>query len=154
VEVNEYFSNENKEHWKDQIALADWRAAKFLLKLLNDMQKFEELLGSNGKLFMLVDKEKIVSFVTLTNQDCIRDKSIFPWLGFLFTYPEYRGKRYSEKLLNYVEKQAKSENNLFVYLGTDHIGLYEKYGYTYLETRKDYWNDETRIYYKKLETLN
>ncbi len=154
MEVNEYFSNENKEHWKDQIALADWRAAKFLLKLLNDMQKFEELLGSNGKLFMLVDKEKIVSFVTLTNQDCIRDKSIFPWLGFLFTYPEYRGKRYSEKLLNYVEKQAKSENNLFVYLGTDHIGLYEKYGYTYLETRKDYWNDETRIYYKKLETLN
>jgi GNAT superfamily N-acetyltransferase len=150
VEVIEYFLDENKEHWKKQVALADWRAAKFLFELLNDMRKFEELLGKGGKLFLLVDGEKIVSFVTLTRQDCIRDKSIFPWLGFLFTYPDYRGNRYSEKLLEYVEEEAKSENYSIVYLGTDHIGLYEKYGYVYLETRKDYWNDEVRIYYKKL----
>lgn len=62
----------------------------------------------------------------------IRDKSMFPWLGFLFTYPDYRGNRYSEKLLKYVEEEAKSENYLIVYLRTDHTGLYEKYGYTYL----------------------
>lgn len=150
VEVIEYFANENKEHWNGQIALADWGAAKFLLKLLNDMQKFDELLGRDGKLFLLVDGEMIVSFVTLTRQDCIRDKSIFPWLGFLFTYPDYRGNRYSEKLLKYVEEEAKAGGHSIVYLGTDHTELYEKYSYTYLETRKDYWNDETRIYYKKL----
>lgn len=49
-----------------------------------------------------------------------------------------------------LDEEAKSENNSIVYLGTDHTELYEKYGYTYLETRKDYWNDEARIYYKKL----
>lgn len=150
MEVIEYFANENKEHWKEQIALADWRAAKFLLKLLNDKQEFDEVLGKDGKLFLLVNEEMIVSFVTLTRQDCIRDKSMFPWLGFLYTYPNYRGNRYSEKLLKFVEEKTKSENHSLVYLGTDHIDLYEKYGYTYLETRKDCWNDETRIYYKKL----
>lgn len=150
MEIIEYFSDENKEHWNEQISLSDWKAAKFLLKLLNDMRKFEELLGSDGKLFLLVDGENIVSFVTLTRQDCIRDKSMFPWLGFLYTYSEYRGNRYSEKLIKYVEEEAKSENHSIIYLATDHIDLYEKYGYTYLETRKDYWNEEARIYYKKL----
>lgn len=50
----------------------------------------------------------------------------------------------------YVEGEAKSENHSIVYLATDHLGLYEKYGYIYLETRKDYWDEETRIYYKNL----
>lgn len=150
MKVIEYFSNENKEHWKEQIALADWGAAKFLLKLLNDTQKFDELLGRDGKLFLLVDVEMIVSFVTLTHQDCIRDISMFPWLGFLYTYPNFRGKRYSENLLKYVEEEARLENHSIIYLGTDHTDLYEKYGYIYLETRKDYLNEETRIYYKRL----
>ncbi|NYB74344.1 GNAT family N-acetyltransferase [Sedimentibacter hydroxybenzoicus DSM 7310] len=150
MKVIEYFTSENKEHWKEQIALADWSAAKFLLKLLNNTQKFDELLGGDGKLFFLLDGENIVSFVTLTRQDCIRDENMFPWLGFLYTYPAYRGNRYSEKLLKYAEEQAISDNHPIVYLATDHIGLYEKYGYTYLETRKDYLDEDTRIYYKKL----
>lgn len=150
MKIIEYFTSENKEHWKEQIALADWGAAKFLLKLLNDTQKFDELLGKEGKLFLLIDAENIVSFVTLTRQDCIRDENMFPWLGFLYTYSNYRGKRYSEKLLNYAEEDAKSDNHSIVYLATDHIGMYEKYGYIYLETRKDYLDENARIYYKKL----
>lgn len=150
MKIIEYFVSDNKEHWKEQILLGDWRAAKFLFKLLNDTQKFDELLGVGGKLFLLVDGENIVSFVTLTRQDCIRDESMYPWLGFLYTYPDYRGNRYSEKLLNYAEEQAKSDNHPIIYLATDHIGLYEKYGYTYLETRKDSSDEDTRIYYKKL----
>ena len=59
MEVIEYFSNENKEHWKEQIALADWGAAKFLLELLNDTQKFNELLGKDG---MLVNRETLSFF--------------------------------------------------------------------------------------------
>lgn len=45
---------------------------------------------------------------------------------------------------------TKSENHSIIYLATDHTGLYEKYGNLYLETRKDYWNDDARIYYKLL----
>ncbi len=150
MKVIEYFTSDNKEHWNEQIAIAEWGAAKFLLKLLNDVQKFNELLGSGGKLFLLVDGENIVSFVTLTRQDCVRDENMFPWLGFLYTYPDYRGNRYSEKLLRYAEEDAKSNNHSIVYLATDHIGLYEEYGYTYLETRKDYLDEDARIYYKEL----
>lgn len=150
MEIIEYFSSENKEQWKKQIGLSDWEAAKFLTELLKNVKKFNKLLGDNGKLFLLIDDKKIVSFATLTQQDCICDKSMFPWIGFLFTYPNYRGNRYGEKILRYIEKYAKSENYSNIYLGTDHIGLYEKYGYVYLETRKDFLNEDTRIYIKKL----
>lgn len=150
MKIIEYFMSDNKEYWNEQIAIAEWGAAKFLLKLLNDIKKFNELLGSGGKLFLLVDGENIVSFVTLTQQDCVHDENMFPWLGFLYTYPDYRGNRYSEKLLRYAEEEAKADNHSIVYLATDHMGLYEKYGYTYLETRKDCWDEEARIYYKKL----
>ena len=150
MKIIEYFSSDNKEHWKGKIALREWSAEKFLFKLLNDTQKFDELLGVGGKLFLLVDGENIVSFVTITRQDCVRDECMYPWLGFLYTYPDYRGNRHSEKLLMYAEEQAMSDNHPIVYLATDRIGLYEKYGYTYLETRKDYFNEDARIYYKKL----
>lgn len=150
MKIIEYFASDNKEHWKEQILLGDWQAAKFLFKLLNDTQKFDKLLGVGGKLFLLIDRENIVSFVTLTRQDCIRDGNMYPWLGFLYTYPDCRGNRYSEKLLSHAEEQVKSDNHSIVYLATDHIGLYEKYGYTYLETRKDYSGEDARIYYKKL----
>ncbi len=60
MKIIEYFSSDNKEHWNEQIAISEWGAAKFLFKLLNDMPKFNKLLGSDGKLFLLVDGENIV----------------------------------------------------------------------------------------------
>ena len=36
------------------------------------------------------------------------------------------------------------------YISTNHIGLYEKYGYTFLETAQDISGSETRIYRKAL----
>lgn len=150
MEVVEYFASESQEHWKKQISAADWKAAEFLIDLLNHTEKFDELLGPGGKLFLLVEGDRIISFATLTHQDCIRDLNMFPWVGFLYTYPDYRGRRYSEVLLRHVEEKARAANYGRVYLGTDHVGLYEKYGYSYMETRKDYRGGKTRIYYKEV----
>jgi len=150
MQIIEYFKDSRKEHWKKEIAKSGWGAADFLVELLEDKDKFDELLGAETKVYLLVDDEKLVTFATLAHQDCIRDESMFPWIGFVFTYPEYRGNRYSEKLINYAEEQAKKDGHSKVYIATDHVGLYEKFGYEYMETRVDYWEDETRIYYKNL----
>lgn len=150
MEVIEYFSDKNRDHWRGQIAQAPWGAAKFLLDLLNDQASFDRLLGRGGRLFLLVEGPALLSFVTLTRQDCIEDQSLFPWLGFFFTFPQYRGRRYGQRLLQYVENLARSEGNTHIYLGTDHRGLYEKYGYTYWESRPDFRHAETRIYKKSL----
>lgn len=150
MQIIEYFEDNRKEHWEKEIAKADWGAANFLLELLADRKKFNELLGEETKLYLLVDDEKLVSFTTLSHQDCIRDESMFPWIGFVYTYEDYRGHRYSEKLINYAEEQAKKDGHSKAYIATDHVGLYEGFGYTYMETRVDYWGDESRIYYKEV----
>ena len=41
------------------------------------------------------------------------------------------GKRFSEELIKYILRVAKSEGNEYVYLSTNEIGLYEKYGFTF-----------------------
>lgn len=38
----------------------------------------------------------------------------------------------------------------YTYISTNHIGLYEKYGYTFLETAQNISGGETRIYRKAL----
>lgn len=137
---------ENKEYWIEQIRAQDWGAAKFLADILKQ-NKVGELLGG-GDIFILADGEKLVSFCTLTKNDCVKDDSLFPWIGFLFTVPEYRGQRCSEKILDAAYRQAMEQGADKVYLATDHIGFYEKYGFTYLETRIDIYDEESRIYYK------
>jgi GNAT superfamily N-acetyltransferase len=141
-----YNEAENKQHWIDEIRKCDWGAAKFLADIL-EQNRVEELLGG-GEVFILADGEKIVSFCTLTKNDCIKDDGLFPWIGFLFTREEYRGHAYSGLVLDAAYDLAMKNGHERVYLATDHIGFYEKFGFTYLENRIDIYGDDSRIYVK------
>lgn len=147
MEIFDYFSTEQRS-WIDKIRVCDWGAAKFLADLL-EQNKFHNVLG-NGSLFIMADGDKLVSFCTLTCRDCIKDDALFPWVGFVFTAPDYRGKRYSGEVIEAACKRALRQGFDKVYLATDHIGLYEKYGFTYMESRTDIYGEESRIYFRKL----
>ncbi len=140
-----------QKQWIDKIRACDWSAAKFLANLL-EQDKFHEVLGE-GNLFLMVEEENVVAFCTLTRKDCIDDDSLFPWIGFVFTSQEYRGQRYSGVVIDYACNKAKEQGFDKVYLATDHIGLYEKYGFSYIESRMDVYNEMSRIYCRKLYGL-
>lgn len=146
MEILELKTINEQKVWADRIRLCDWGAAKLLADLI-EQDKFHELLGV-GSLFIMADGEKLVSFCTLTQRDCIKDDTLFPWIGFVFTAPEYRGNRYSGKLIEYACNKAKEQDYKKLYIATDHIGLYEKYGFTYIESRTDIYGEEARIYYR------
>lgn len=135
--ILEYFKN------------CEWGAAKFLYSLIIE-DRLYNVLGNDTKVIVLVDDEKVVSFATYANQDCVDDKSLYPWIGFVYTDEAYRGKRYSQKVINYIIDLAKKDEHSNIYLATDHIGFYEKYGFKYMETRIDIYNEESRIYYYAL----
>lgn len=137
---------QNKDGIIKQIRAFDWDAAKFLADIL-EQNRFDQLLGG-GDLFIMLDGDGVVSFATLARNDCVKDDTRFPWIGFVFTAPEYRGHRYSEKIIDAAYNEAIERGHSRVYLATDHIGFYEKYGFTYLETRIDIYNEESRVYYK------
>ena len=123
----------------------EWGAAKFLYELI-DNDTLNKTLGDNTKIIVLLDGENVVSFATYAKQDCIDDKSLYPWIGFVYTDEKYRGNRYSEKVIEYITGLAKKDKYSSLFLATDHIGLYEKYGFKYIESRIDVYNEESRIY--------
>ena len=122
-----------------------WGAGQFLLRQLED-RKFDETLGGPGQIFFLLDGENVVSFLTLTVQDCIDMPDFTPWIGFVFTFPEYRGHRYAGLLLDHARKCATSDGFPFVFLATNHTGLYEKYGFSYWGNLPDIHGEDSRIY--------
>lgn len=145
----DFFLSDQQEALIEKIGKADWGAAHLLARILKE-GSFYRLLG-DGTLYLLMDGDNPVSFVTLTQQDCVDDKTLSPWLGFVYTYPEYRGHRYSETLLSLASEEARKQGHRKVYLATDHVGLYEKYGFTYWESRIDIYKEECRIYIRNLE---
>lgn len=147
MEIIEYFKNQDKD-WIDKIRKCDWGSAWFLADLL-EREKFQETVGG-GELFIMADGDRLAAFATLANKDCINDDSLFPWVGFVFTAPEYRGHRYSGEVIDYACSKAKNQGYNKVYIATDHIGFYEKYGFTYIENRIDIYGEDGRIYYKDI----
>ena len=149
MKIVSYFESENPAELAEKLAAVDWRAAGFLVTLLRE-GRFYEMLGGWGDIYLLMDGENIVSFATLTGQDSVRDESMVPWTGFVYTAPEYRGHRYAGRVLAHAEHVAAEKGYRRLYLSTDHVGLYEKYGYAFLENRRDLWGDDTRVMYKDL----
>jgi GNAT superfamily N-acetyltransferase len=149
MEIINFFDSKNQPELIKKIAGCDWSAARFLVELLQK-DTFNNTLGGWGKLFMLMDGENLVSFLTLTGQDAVRDEAITPWIGFVFTQPAYRGHRYAGLLLGHGESCAAQMGYRKVYIATDHVGLYEKYGYAYQENRVDIWGSDMRVLYKAL----
>lgn len=149
MDIIEYFSTDNKEYWLSKIKESDWRAGQFLYELLKN-NKLKELVGENTKVLMLVDGENLVSFCTLADKDDIQPTRLTPWIGWVYTFPDYRGHRYVGKLLSYAETLAKTDGMRNIYISTNHEGLYEKYGYEFYEMMKDMHGEDSRVYVRHL----
>lgn len=149
MKVIEYFTSNDKVHWLEEIAKADWGAAKFLHQLLSE-GKLKETIGDSALVPLLTDGEKLVSFCTFAPLDDVQPTELSPWIGFVYTAPEYRGHRYAGEVLNWAESVATVMGREAVYISTDHTGLYEKYGYEFFRTAKSVGGEKTRIYRKEL----
>ena len=62
----------------------------------------------------------------------------------------FAGESMARNKYTYYASKAKKDGYKTVYIATDHIGLYEKYGFSYSESRTDIYNEESRIYFKEI----
>ena len=149
MKIIDYFLTNDKDWWLTQIQKSDWSAGQYLYKLLKN-NLLKNLVGEKTHLFLLVDDGELISFCTLAEKDDVQPTELTPWIGWVYTFPKHRGHRYAEKLLAHAETVAKQEGMSGVYISTNHTGLYEKYGYTFLQTATDIGGDPTRVYKKDL----
>lgn len=148
MQIIDYFQDSHQSRWLWQIAACEWRAAKFLAELLQT-EHFHAAAG-RGTVYLLVDEGRIASFLTLSERDCIANPDWSPWIGFVHTAPEYRGRRLAGRLIEHACVKAREHGAHRVYIATDHVGLYEKYSFTYLESRKDIYGEDSRIYVREV----
>jgi GNAT superfamily N-acetyltransferase len=149
VKVIEYFSAEHKEYWLSKIKASDWDAGQYLHRLLKE-QMLGELVGPRAEVLLLVDGQELISFCTLADKDDIQPTELGPWVGWMYTFPTHRGHRYAGQLLRHAEELAKADGADTVYISTNHVGLYETYGYEFLRIMKDIDGQDSRVYVKYL----
>ena len=148
MDIINYFTTDNKEYWLAKIGKCDWGAGQYLCELIRN-DTFFDMVGQNSRLLMLVDGDELISFCTLAQMDDIQPTKLTPWMGFVYTFPEYRGHRYMGRLFEEIGKILKEEGYSKVYISTDYEGLYEKYGCTFMTEAKALSGDDSRIYVKE-----
>ena len=151
MKVIDYFESDRKEHWLSEIKKSDWSAGAFLYRLLSE-ESFHEATGDTSTVLLLTDGDELISFCTYAEKDDIQPTDLSPWMGFVYTFPEHRGYHYAGLLLDEIQKLAKKEGISQVYISTNHIGLYEKYGCEYKTEMRDMEGELSRIYVKKWDT--
>ncbi len=127
MEIINFFDSDRQNHWLEEIRKSDWGAGAFLHKLISN-GTFFDAVGEDSKVLLLIDGDELISFCTYAQKDDIQPTELTPWIGFVYTFPEHRGHRYMGLLFEEIEHLAKEEHMPEVYISTNHIGLYEKYG--------------------------
>ncbi|MCR5338845.1 MAG: GNAT family N-acetyltransferase [Lachnospiraceae bacterium] len=149
MRVIEYFESDKKEYWLNEIRKSDWRAAGYLYDLLSK-ELFFDTLGKSSKVLLLTDGDELISFCTYAEKDEIQPTELTPWMGFVFTFPEYRGHHYIGMLMEEIERLAVKDGASGVYISTDQIGLYEKYGCEFKAEMMNMNGELSRVYVKKV----
>ena len=150
MQVSNYFEIDNKEHWINEIERSDWRAGAFLGRLLRN-DEFFDAVGKDSRVLLLTEGDELISYCTFAEKDDIQPTDLTPWVGFVYTFPEHRGHRYAGLLFDEVERLAKERPAAEVYLSTNHIGLYEKYGWEFFDMMDDMDGEPSRVYVKKIK---
>ena len=101
--------------------------------------------------FIAMTGDRIVGMVTIMKSDYYPLPEIYPWISTLFVSEEYRGHRISEKLIDFANEYATELGFDKTYIPSEHIGLYEKYGYSYIKDIVNYGGGIDRLYSKKLK---
>ncbi len=139
----------DSEEWADVIEFADncsWRTGKVLADKMrrNSFADWERVIIAK-------EQDNIAGYCTVAETDCIPELPYSPYICFVFVGEEYRGKRLSQKMIIFAMSYLKELGFEKVYLISDHVNLYEKYGFEVTDRQSAPWGEEEKIYMQSLK---
>lgn len=138
----------SNERWDELISYTkncSWIVGKHLASLMekNAFTEWESV-------FAAVLEDKLVGFCTFMKTDYYPENRYSPWISCIFVDEEYRSCRISEKMIETVIAYAKEQGFSKVYIPSDIIGLYEKYGFKKIDELQNYSGDIDNIFAKEI----
>ena len=100
--------------------------------------------------YLCLDDKKIIGGMGVIENDFHNRKDLTPNVCAVYTEENYRCQGIAGHLLNMVVKDLKDKGISPIYLITDHIGFYERYGWEFLcMVQGDGQEEMTRMYIKR-----
>ena len=103
--------------------------------------------------FAAMANGRIVGMATIARTDYYPLPDICPWISTIFVDEEYRGHRISGKLIDFANDYAKGIGFSRTYIPSEHIGLYEKYGYRFVREIVNYGGGTDRLYERDVDRV-
>ena len=99
---------------------------EFKKEKIFNTDKYISILG-------LIDKDTLIGFISLLKFDGDERCDLTPWYATMYVKKEYRGKGYSKLLNDALISEAINLGYTKVYLKTNLVNYYEKFGAKYIE---------------------
>lgn len=101
----------------------------------------------------LIKDEPVGMYQISMSDDLVSRPYIYQWLVNIYVDEKRRGNGICRKLMNTVKENAKSISLNELYLYTKHVGLYEKFGWKFIEKVNTFKDDSSmeRLYKLDIE---
>lgn len=96
--------------------------------------------------YLLEEDHVIIGCAGLITNDFISRMDLYPWFCALYIEESHRGHVYGKLLMDKAKADARLAGFSEIHLCTDHVGYYEKYGFSYVGMGYHPWGDSSRIY--------
>jgi len=112
---------------------AEWFSSKWSVPKEAYLERMDAYLNHQTELgwYLCVDGDKIISGLGVIENDFHNRKDLSPNVCAVYTEKECRGQGIAGLLLNMVVEDLKAKGITPVYLVTNHVGFYERYGWEF-----------------------
>lgn len=119
-----------EKEWGSKINSEEEFEAKINKKISKIFNNFNNPLYCK---LLLLDDDILIGFISIFPTDGDERNDLSPWYATMYVKKEFRGKGYSKILNNAILEEAKKRGFKKLYLKTDLINYYEKFGAVFLE---------------------
>ena len=102
-------------------------------------------------MFVAMADGRIIGMASVMKEDYYLLPELYPWVSCIFVSEEYRGLRVSGKLIECANRYLRDAGFERSFIPSGHVGLYERYGYSYVRDITNYGGCTDHLYMKSLE---
>ena len=100
--------------------------------------------------YLLTEGSETIGCAGLITNDFISRMDLYPWLCALYIEPAHRGHAYGSLLIERGKADARAAGFPDLYLCSDHVGFYEKYGFARIGTGYHPWGETSGVFRAEL----